>query len=55
MNVFITPFEIVYDAFISQLLFDNKQILEKLNYSFVDVEVVKLCDHCFLIFKILFV
>jgi hypothetical protein len=50
VDVFIAPLEVVDDAFVSQLLFDNKQVLEKLNYAFVDVKVVKLCDHGLLVF-----
>jgi hypothetical protein len=49
VNVLIAPLEVVYNAFVSQLLLDNKQVLEKLNNPLVDVEVIELCNHCFLI------
>jgi hypothetical protein len=49
VNVLIAPLEVVYNAFVSQLLLDNEQVLEKLNNPLVDVEVIELCNHCFLI------
>ena len=35
--IFIAPFEIVDNSFISKLLFDNEYILEELNDPFTDV------------------
>ena len=55
MYILIAPLEVVNDSFVSQLPFDNENILKELNNSLIDVEMVKFSDHCFLVFKILFV
>jgi hypothetical protein len=50
VNVFVAPFEVVDDSLVCELLFDDKQILEKLDDSLVYVKMVELGDHCLLIF-----
>jgi len=55
MYILIAPLEVVNDSFVSQLPFDNENILKELNNSLIDVEMVKFSDHRFLVFKILFV
>ena len=55
MNILIAPFKVVNNSFVSQLPLDNENILKELNNSFIDVKMVKFSDHCFLVFKILFV
>jgi len=55
VDVLVTPFEVVDDALVSQLLLDNEDVLEEFYYSFVDVKMVELSDHCLLIFKVLFI
>ena len=55
MNIFVAPLEVVDDALVSQLLLHNKQVLEEVDDSFVDVEVVKLGDHGFLVLQILLI
>ena len=49
VDVFVAPFKVVNYAFVCKLLFDDKEVLEKLYYSFIDVKVIELSDHCFLI------
>ena len=49
MYVFVAPFEVVDYAFVCQLLLHDEEVLEKLYYSLIDVKVIELCDHCFLI------
>ena len=55
MNVFVAPLEIVNYPFVSQFLFHYEQILEKLSDSFVNVKMVKLRNHSFLVFQVFFV
>lgn len=55
MNVFISPFKVVDNSFVGQLLFNNEDILEKVNDSFLYVEMVKFSNHCFLIFQVSFI
>lgn len=55
MDVFVSPLKVVNYSFVSQLLLDNKQILEKFNYSLVNIKMVELSYHCFLVFQILLI
>jgi len=55
MNILISPFKVMNYTFISQLLFYNEYILEKVNYSLLDVKMIKFCNHSFLVFKIFFI
>ena len=55
MDVLVTPLEVMDNSLVSELLFNNKQILKKLHNAFIDVEVIELCDHCFLIFEVFLV
>jgi len=50
VDIFVAPFEVVDDSLVCELLFDDKQILEKLDDSLVYVKMVKLGDHRLLIF-----
>ena len=49
VDVFVAPFKVVDYAFVCQLLLHDEEVLEKLYYSFIDVKVIELSDHCFLI------
>lgn len=53
VDVLVAPFEIVDDALVCKLFLDDEQILEEINYSLVDVEVVELCYHGLLVLQIL--
>ena len=55
MDVFVPPLEVVDDPLISQLLFHDENVLEKVDYPFLDVEVVELRNHSFLVFQVSFV
>ena len=50
MNIFVTPFEVVDYAFVSQLLLDYKDILEEIIDALIDVKMIELCNHGLLIF-----
>ena len=52
MNVLVPPLEVMDDALISQFLLDDKNVLEKINDSFFDIEMVELGDHGLLIFQV---
>ena len=52
MYVLVTPLEVVDNPLVSQLLFNNEYVLEKIDYSLLDVEMVKLSNHGFLVFLI---
>lgn len=53
MDVLVTPLEVVDDSFVSKFLFDDEQILEEVDNSFIDVEVVKLGNHSLLVLEVL--
>ena len=55
MNIFISPFKIVNNSFISQFFLYNEYILEKLNNSLTNIQMIKLSNHGFLILQILFI
>lgn len=55
MDVFVSPFKIMYDPFVGQLLLHNENGLEEVNYSFLDVEVIEFGNHCLLVFEVSFV
>ena len=55
VNVLVTPFKVVDNTFISQLLLHDKEVLEEVHYALVDVKVVKLSYHCFLVLEVLLV
>lgn len=52
VNVLVPPLEVMDDALISQFLLDDKNVLEKVNDSFFDIEMVELGDHGLLIFQV---
>lgn len=55
MDVFVPPFEVVDNPLICQFFLYNEDVLKEINNSFVDIKMVKLCNHCFLTFQIHFV
>ena len=55
MDVLVTPLKVVDYPLVSQLLFYDENVLEKIDYSLLDVEMVKLGDHGFLVFQVSFV
>lgn len=55
MDVLVAPLEVVDNPFVRQFLLHDEDVLEEINYSLLDVEVVKLRNHCFLVFQIAFV
>ena len=52
MNVFVAPFEVMDDAFVGELLLDDKYCLEEVNNPFLYVKVIKLCNHRLLILQV---
>ena len=52
MNVLVSPFEVVDDPPVRQLLLDYEQALEELNDMLLDVYMIVLSDHCLLILQI---
>ena len=55
VNILVTPFEVVNYALIGEFLLYNEQVLEELDDSLVNIEVVEFCDHRLLILEILLV
>ena len=55
VNILVAPLEVVDDALVSEFLLHNEEVLEKLDNSLVDIEVVKLSDHRFLVLQVLLV
>ena len=55
MDVLVTPLEVMDDALISELLLNNEDVLEEVNDSLFDVEMVELSDHSLLVLKVFLV
>ena len=55
MDVLVSPLEVVDYPFVSKFLFDYKKILEKLHNPLINIEVVKLRNHCLLILEVLLI
>ena len=55
MYILVTPLKVVDDPLICEFLFNNKDVLKKLNDSFVYIEVVELSNHSLLILEVSFV
>ena len=52
MNVLVPPFKIVNDPLIGQLLLNDKYVLEKVNDPFLNIKMIELSNHRFLILQI---
>jgi len=55
VDVFVTPLEVMDDALVSELLLNNEDVLEEVNDSLFDVEMVELSDHSLLVLKVFLV
>jgi hypothetical protein len=55
MDVFISPFEIMDNTLIRKLFLENEDILKEVQYPLFDIEMIKLCNHSFLVFKVSFI
>lgn len=52
VNVFVTPFEVVDDALVRQLLLHDENILEEVDDALLNIKMVKLCNHGLLVFQV---
>lgn len=52
MYIFVAPFKVMNYSLIRQLFFNNKNVLEEINNSLLDIKMVKFCNHSLLIFQI---
>ena len=52
MDIFVTPFKIVNDPLVCQLLFHDEQVLKEVDDALIDVEVIKLGNHRLLILQV---
>jgi len=55
MNVLVSPFEVVDDSFVRQLLFYDEDALKEIDDTLFDVEMVKFSYHSLLILEVAFV
>lgn len=55
VDVLVAPFEVVDDAFVSQFLFHDENVLKEIYYSFFDIKVIELCNHGLLVLQVLLV
>jgi hypothetical protein len=53
--ILVTPLKVVDDPLICEFLFNNKDVLKKLNDPFVYIEVVELSNLRFLVLQIFFI
>jgi len=49
MNILIAPLKIMNNPLICQLFFDNKNVLEEIDDPLLNVKVIELSNHSFLI------
>ena len=52
MNVLVTPLKVMNDTFISQLFLNNEDVLEEINNSLFDIEMVEFGNHCLLVLQV---
>ena len=52
MNVLVAPFEVMDNALVSQLFLHNENVLEEIDDSLIDIEMVELSYHSFLILQV---
>ena len=50
VNIFVTPFKVMNNALVCQFFLHYEKVLEEFNDPFVDIKVIELCNHSFLIF-----
>lgn len=55
VNVLVSPFKVMNDSLVSELLLHNENVLKKINNPFLDIKVVELRNHDFLAFQVLLV
>lgn len=55
MDVLVAPLKVMDNPLISQLLLDDEDVLEKLNNSLFDIEVVEFGNHSLLVLQVPFV
>ena len=52
MNILVSPFKVMYDSLVSQLLLHYEYVLEEVDNSLFYVKVVELSNHSLLIFQV---
>jgi len=52
VNILVTPLEVMDDPLVCQLLLHNEDVLEEVDDPLLDVEVVELGDHRFLVLQV---
>ena len=52
MNVLVAPFEVMDNALVSQLFLHNENVLEEIDDSLIDIEMVELSYHSFLVLQV---
>ena len=55
MDILVSPFEVMDDAFVRQLFLHDEDVLEKVNDALVDIKVVEFSNHGLLVFQVTFV
>ena len=52
MDIFVTPFKIVNDPLVCQLLFHDEKVLEEVDDALINIEMVELSNHGLLVLEI---
>ena len=55
VDILVSPFEVMDDAFVCQLFLHDEDVLEKVNDALVDIKVVEFSNHGLLVFQVTFV
>lgn len=55
VNILVAPLEVVDDALVGEFLLHDEEVLEKLDNSLVDIEVVELGNHGLLVLQVLLI
>ena len=55
MDVLVSPLKVMDDSLVCELLFYDKNVLEKVNDPLFDVKMIKFCYHSLLVLQVLFI
>ena len=55
VDILVSPFEVMDDAFVCQLFLHDEDVLEKVNDALIDIKVIEFSNHGLLVFQVTFV
>ena len=55
VNIFVSPFEVMDDSLVRELLLDYEDVLKEINDTLINIEMVEFCDHGLLVLEVSFI